>query len=141
MGQMKVLRMVNINLLINFVSLYYIKSETLGNKNDCEPVIADNELIELSYAECKYLKLIPLMPSKEKSKCRDLKAVLRYHEPSIQKSLEQYAHHLHAFYPFRNEGHLTSPPLLGFYYEKLQEPGVMKIVSRKKSIIMIALKF
>ena len=112
-----------------FLSLYYIKTKSVENENDCQLVILDDELMELNHAESKYLKVIPMISSQEKLKCRKVKAVFRYHQPSAHKSLKQYAHNfLFAFYPFRNKEHLKSAPFSGTYYHKLQEPGLMEIV-------------
>ena len=79
-------------------------------------------------------KLIPLMSSKKKLKCRKVKAVLRYNQRSLQKHIEQYSHHLlFTFYSFRHEEHLKPPSNKGTYFAKLQEPGVMDIINRNKS--------
>ena len=111
------------------LSLYDINTKSVENENDCQPVILDDELMELNHAESEYPKVIPMISSQEKLKCRKVEPVLRYHQPSAHKSLEQYAHHfLFAFYPFRNEEHLKSAPLSGTYYHKLQEPGLMEMV-------------
>ena len=74
------------------------------------------------------------MNSKEKLKCRQVKAVLRYHVPNCHKYPEKYAHHLlFMFYPFRNEQDLMSDNS-GTYCEKLQEPGVIDIINRNKQV-------
>ena len=74
------------------------------------------------------------MNSKEKLKCRQVKAVLRYHVPNHHKFPEKFAHHLlFMFYPFCNEQHLISDNS-GTYSEKLQELGVIDIVNRNKQI-------
>jgi len=41
-----------------------------------------------------YPKSIPLMSSKERMKCRNIKRVLRYHTPNSIISAEAYAHHM-----------------------------------------------
>ena len=77
----------------------------------------------------QFPKLISLMSSKEKLKCRSPQK----HQRSPQKHIEQYSHHLlFAFYPFRHEEHLKSPSNKGTYFAKLQEPGVMDIINRNK---------
>ena len=49
------------------------------------------------------------------------------------KNIEQYAHHLlFTFYPFRDEAYLKSPPITGTYFAKLQEQGIMDIISKNK---------
>ena len=96
----------------------------------------DDALIESNQAETKFPKIMPLMSSKEKLKCQNIKAVLRYHHPSPQKRNEQYFNHLlFAFYPFRHEVHLKSHSNTGTYFAKSQKPGVMEIITRNKSLI------
>ena len=74
------------------------------------------------------------MNSKDKLKCRKVKAVLRYYVPNCHKYPEKYAHHLlFMFYPFRNEDDLKSANL-GTYNEKLHEPGILEVVNRNKLI-------
>ena len=81
------------------------------------------------HTENNFPKTIPLASSKDKLKCRKVKAVLRYYEPSAHISVEQYAHHLlFKFYPFRNKEHLKSPPFSGTYFKKFQESVVTEIV-------------
>jgi len=119
------------------LSLYYVVSKTtVTSENDCQPVILDDEVLELNHGESKFPKNIPLMSSKEKLKCRKVKAVLRYHQPNPRKDIEGYAHHmLFSFYPFRNEEHLKSPPFTGTYFAKLQEPGVIEVINRNKAVM------
>ena len=91
-------------------------------------------ILELNHTPCNYPRIIPLMNSKEKLKCRQVKAVLRYHVPNCHKHLEKYAHHLlFMFYPFRNEQDLMSDNS-GTYCEKLQEPGIIDIINRNKLV-------
>ena len=74
------------------------------------------------------------MNSKEKLKCRQVKAILRYYVPNRHKYPEKYAHHLlFMFYPFRNEQDLKSN-ITGTYSEKLREPGVIDIINTNKQI-------
>ena len=52
------------------------------------------------------------------------------------KNIEQYAYHLlFTFYPFRDKVYLKSPAMTGTYFVKLQEPGLMDIISRNRAII------
>ena len=75
-----------------------------------------------------------MITSKEKLKCRKFKSVLRYHQPSPHKNVEQYAHHLlFAFYPFRQEEELKCT-VKGIYFAKLQAPVVLNIINRNKSV-------
>ena len=93
--------------------------------------------MELKHGESRYPDKIELMThDNEKLKCRKVRAVLRYHQPTSQKNIEQYAHHLlFTFYPFRDEEYLKSLPMTGTYFAKFQEPGVMDIISRNKAIM------
>ena len=76
------------------------------------------------------------MSSKEKLKCRKVKAVLWYHEPNPNNAFETYAYHLlFSFYLFRNEEELKSPPVIGSYQVKLLEPGVINIINRNKATV------
>ena len=121
-----------------FLSLYYILPKTAQiSENDCQPVVLNDELMELNHDESRYPDKIELMAlNNEKLKCRKVRAVLRYHQPSPQKKIEQYVHHLlFTFYPFRDEAYLKSPPMTGTYFVKLQEPGVMDIINRNKTIM------
>ena len=90
--------------------------------------------------------VIPLMSSKEKLKCRKIRAVLRYHIPNRHKYPEKYAHHLlfMYYYPFRSETELLNAT----YLEKLSQPGVLDIVNNnespwrsKRSLVLFMLSF
>ena len=60
---------------------------------------------------------------------------LRYHHPSPHKNVEQYAHDLlFAFYSFRQEEELKCT-VTGTYFAKLQEPAVLHIINRSKSVM------
>ena len=120
-----------------FLSYYYIVKKTIGNsKNDCQPVLLDDAIMESNHAETHFPKVVTLMTFKEKLHCGKVKAVLRYHQPSSTKHIEQYAHHqLFSFYPFRDEEPLKSPPFMASYVIKLQEPGVMNIINRNRSVM------
>lgn len=120
-----------------FLSLYSTdpKSEDCSS-NNWLPVDLDDALMESNHAETKFSKIIPLMSSKEKLKCQKVKAVLWYHQPGLQKHIEQYSHHLlFASYPFCHEEHLKSPLNKETYFSKLEEPGVIDIINRNKSVI------
>ena len=90
--------------------------------------------MEENRTACNYPGTITLINSKEKLKCRQVKAVLRYHVPNHHKFPEKYAYYLlFMFYSFRNEQHLICDNS-GTYSEKLQEPGAIDIINRKKQI-------
>ena len=85
-------------------------------ENHYRPVILDDELLETHHKDYNYPKEIPLMSSKEKLKCRKVKAVPQYFQPNPNKAFETYAYLLHfSFYPFRNEEELKSPRVSGNY--------------------------
>ena len=91
--------------------------------------------MESNHAKTHFPKVVLLMAFKEKLHLRKVKAVLRYHQPSPTKHIEQYAHHLlFSFYLFGDEEQLKSPPFTGSYVMKLQEPGVMDIVNRNRFV-------
>ena len=56
-------------------------------------MLLDDTIMESNHAETHFPKVVPLMTFKEKLHCRKAKAVLRYHQPSPTKHIEQYAHH------------------------------------------------
>ena len=118
------------------ITLLCFTKTTQISENDCEPVVFNDELMELNHGESRYPDKIELMThNNENLKCRKVRAVLRY-QPNPQKSIEQYAHHLlFTFYLFRDEVYLKSPPMTETYFAKLQEPGVMDIISKNKAIM------
>ena len=66
-------------------------------------------------------KVIPLMSSKEKLKCQNVKAVLRYHQPSPNRDIETFAHlMLFSFYPFRIEEYLKLPSITSTYFKNFK---------------------
>ena len=74
------------------------------------------------------------MHSNDKLKWRNLKAVLPFHTPNRDKYPEKFVRHLlFIYYPFRCENELKSNNS-GMYIDKLNEPGVLGIVNRKKEI-------
>ena len=92
--------------------------------------------MESNHAETHFPKVILLMIFKEKLHCRKVKADLRYRQSSPTKHIEQYLHQmLFSFYPFRDKEQLKSPPFMGSYVMKLQEPGVMDIINRNRSVM------
>ena len=99
-------------------------------------MLLDDTIMESNHAETHFPKVVPLMTFKEKLHCRKAKAVLRYHQPSPTKHIEQYADHLLlSFYPFRVEEQLKSPPFTSSYVMQLQKPGVMDIINRNRFVI------
>ena len=99
-------------------------------------MLLDDAIIESNHAEIHFSKVVTLITFKEKLHCRKVKAVLRYHQPSSTKHIEQFAHHLlFSFYPFRDEEPLKSPPFMVSYVMMLQKPGVMNIIDRNRSLM------
>lgn len=90
-------------------SLYYIKSHIVEEKNNYQPVILHNELMELNHTECKIPMVIPLMSSKEKFKCQKVEQYVEQYI-SVKQNADQL---LYAFYAFRHEGYLKPPPFSG----------------------------
>ena len=116
-----------------FLINYYIAPKPV--ENDCQPEELIGQVIERNHSPSPYPKVIPLMSSKEKLKCRQTEVVLRYHVPNKDMYSEKYAHHLlFLFYPFRNETALKSgePPT---YKNKLCETGVIDVINHNKSFI------
>ena len=71
------------------------------------------------------------MLSKEKSRCRKVKAILRYYQPNPNKAF--FYHLLFSFYPLHNEEELKSLPVTGCYQTELLKPGVINIINRNKA--------
>ena len=117
-----------------FVAHYYLLPKNSNSVNDNQPTVLQELILELNHTPCNYPHTIPLMNSKEKLKCRQVKAVLPYHVPNCHKYPEKYAYHLlFMFHPFRNEQDLMSDNS-ETYCEKLQEPGVIDIINRNKQV-------
>ena len=92
-----------------FVSCYTFiyKPKEVDQNEDYQPDALPDSLIEGNHNCCNYPKIIKLMNSNEKMRCRKVRRVLRYHTPSKHQYPEKYAHHLLLlFYPFRSENEL-----------------------------------
>ena len=114
-----------------FLAHYYVLPTI---SYDSQPTILEELLLEVNHNACNYPSTIPLMNSKEKLKCRKVKAVLRYYVPNRYTCPEKYAHHLlFLFYPFRDEENLKSN-ISGTFTEKLQEPNILDIININKQI-------
>ena len=120
---------------ISFILLQCTKISK-RQKSDSQPIVLDEELIESNHLKCSYPKVNPLISSKENLKCRNVKAVLKYHQPSPNRDIEEFSHHmLFSFYPFRIEQYLKFSPITGTYFKKRQEPGVLHITNRNRAIM------
>ena len=97
-------------------------------------LITDDGVIEINHDKSNnFLKVIPLMLSKDKLTCRKVKAVLRYHEPGAHGSVEQYVHHLlFTFNPYCKRKHLKPPP---FSSTLKNYKNWVEIVDRNKSLL------
>ena len=120
-----------------FLSYYYVHCKSKEEaENDNQPVVFDDELINLQHSATHQNETISLMSSNEKLKCRKVRAALWYHVPNPNRNPERYAHHLlFSFYPFRDEGNLKHPPISGDYLAKLQQPEVLNIVNQNKLVM------
>ena len=74
--------------------LFAVKKSKLELINDSQPVVLDDELIETNDLDSQLIKTTPLMSSKAKMKCRQVKVVLQYRVPNASRNAEEYAHYL-----------------------------------------------
>ena len=73
------------------------------------------------------------MNTKEKMKCRKVKAVIRYHTPNKTKEPGRYFHHLlMLYYPWRNESELMAADQS--YSSKFYEPNVQDVIESNRSV-------
>ena len=74
--------------------------------------------MEANHLDPQLIKIICLISSKERLKCRKIKAVFRYHMPNANRNAEEYVHHLLLpFYPFRHEGESVSSCMRNVIFE------------------------
>ena len=67
----------------DFLRFYYVASNTKFTENDYQPEELSYELIEdIHNIDHIYPKVIPLMSSKEKLKCRKVSYVLQFYVPN-----------------------------------------------------------
>ena len=121
-------RVLNDMCYAEFLAYCYLDVSSDYEQNDNQPVVLNDEIIEENDTYM-FPSVVPLMSSKQKIKCRKIRAVLRYHVPNRHKYPEKYAHHLlFMYYPFRAESELLENTCL----EKLSKPGVLDIVNENK---------
>lgn len=60
---------------------------------------------------------------------------MQYHEPNVGKHVEEYSYHVLFSFYLRNEYHLKSPPYIGTYLAKLQEPGVLEVINSDRQVM------
>ena len=104
---------------------YYKLTQITTNENDYQPEELTDQFIQGNHPfQHNYRKVISLMSSKEKFKCRKIPNVLQYYETNRHVYPENYYHHMiFMYYPFRREEELKgrSPPT---YSQKFNEPEV-----------------
>ena len=88
-----------------FLAFYVLETKPKDD-NDSQPEVLVDDNIE---GPLSYPKVIPLMRSKDRMRCRSIKKIIRYHTPNVNLNPEEHAHYLlMLFYPFRNEQELSS---------------------------------
>ena len=116
-----------------FLGFYYLAPNTKFKEYDYQPEELVDELMEdIHNIDHIYPKVIPLMSSKEKVKCRKILFVLQFYIPNQQTQRGEYAHHmLLMYYPFRKENDLKSgnPPT---YSNKLGESNMISLVNQNR---------
>ena len=88
--------------LAEFAAYYYKDYRKNSDEtNDAQPNVFTDEIIHTQHSNLQDISLpshITLMNTKEKLKCRKVKAVIRYHTPNKTKERERYFHHLLMLY-------------------------------------------
>ena len=81
-----------------FLRFYYQAPNAKFKENDYQPEELVDELMEdIHNIDYIYPKVIPLILSKEKLKCRKFPFVLQFYVPNQQTQPEEYAHHMHFY--------------------------------------------
>lgn len=99
--------------LAEFAAYYYKDYRKDSDEtSDAQPEVLTDEVLQTQHSNSQDISLpltIKLMNTKEKMKCRKVKAVIRYHTPNKTKEPERYFHQLlMLYYPWRNESELTA---------------------------------
>ena len=123
--------------LAEFAAYYYKDYRKDSDEtNDAQPNVLTDEVIHTQHSILQDISLpsqITLMNTKEKMKCRKVKAVIRYHTPNKTKQPECYCNHLlMLYYPWRNESDLMAADQS--YASKLYEPNVQEVVELSRSV-------
>ena len=123
--------------LAEFAAYYYKDYRKESDEtSDAQPNVLTDEVIHTQHSILQNISLPPqitLMNTKEKMKCRKVKAVVRYHTPNKTKEPERYFHHLlMLYYPWRNESDLMAADQS--YASKFYEPNVREVVELKRSV-------
>ena len=116
--------------LAEFASYYYKDYRKDSDEtSDAQPEVSTDEVIQTQHFISEDISLpltVTLMNTKEKMKCRKVKAVIRYHTPNKTKEPERY------FYPWRNESELMAADQS--YTSKFYEPNVQEVVESNRSV-------
>ena len=107
-----------------FISSYTLiyKPKEVDENDNYRPDALPDSLIESNDKCCNYPKIIKLMNSNDRMRCRKVRRVLRYHTSN------KYPHHLLLlFYPFRSENELLGG-ISHTYQGKFSEDGVTELV-------------
>ena len=123
--------------LAEFAAYYYKDYRKDSDEtSDAQPEVLTDEVIQTQHSNSQDISLpltIKLMNTKEKMKCRKVKAVIRYHTPNKTKEPERYFHHLlMLYYPWRNESELMAADQS--YTSKFYEPNVQDVVESNRSV-------
>ena len=123
--------------LAEFAAYYYKDYRKESDEtNDAQPNVLTDEVIHTQHSILQNISLpsqITLMNTKEKMKCRKVKAVIRYHTPNKTKEPERYFHHLlMLYYPWRNESDLMAADQS--YTSRFYEPNVQEVVELNRSV-------
>ena len=123
--------------LAEFAAYYYKDYRKDSDEtSDAQPEVLTDEVIQTQHSNSQDISLpltIKLMNTKEKMKCRKVKAVIRYHTPNNTKEPERYFHHLlMLYYPWRNESELMAADQS--YTSKFYEPNVQDVVESNRSV-------
>ena len=112
---------------------YYIISNT-EIENDFQPQELKDEVVEENgYSQNDYPKVILMILSKEKLKCRKIPLMLQYRVLSKERYREKYIHHmLFMYFPFRDEEELKCN---NSYSNELNRPSAIEVVTFDRSIV------
>ena len=131
---------VNNMCLAEFTAYYYkdYKSD-ITETIDAQPEVLTDDIISQLHVDIAgegtsiLPRKIKLMNGKEITKCRAVKAVIRYHTPNKTKEPERYFHHLlMLYYPWRQETELLGNEQT--YMSKFYEANVQTVVEDNKNI-------
>ena len=87
---------------------YYVVSNIESKENYYQLEELTDKLVQFNQCvHSRYPKVIPLMASSERLKCRKIPFVLQFHVPDREIYPEEYAHHLLFMHlPFRDKNEI-----------------------------------